>query len=172
MDFSEKTLQEEDIFIGSIIDVKLQTVELPNKKIAKREIVRHPGGVAILAFKDSSTIIMVEQFRKPFDSMMLEIPAGKLEKGENIEECGKRELEEETGYKAKKFEYLGKMVSSPGFCDECIYIFKAQELYIGTIGGDEDEFINVKEINIDKVKQMIKTGEIIDGKSICSLMFI
>ena len=86
--------------------------------------------------------------------------------------CGRRELEEETGYKSNKFTYLGKIVTSPGFCDECIYIYKAEELYKGNIGGDEDEFINNYEIKLDRLREMIKNGEIIDGKTIAALTFL
>lgn len=171
MEYFEKTLNEKLLYDGKIIKLKLQDVELQNGRKTKREIVNHPGGVAILAFKDENTILMVEQFRKPIEKMILEIPAGKLEAGENPETCGRRELEEETGYRAEKFTYLGQIVSSPGFCDEVIHIFKAEKLYKGQIGGDEDEFINVMEIKKDKVIEMIKNGEIIDAKTICALRY-
>ncbi|MEW8954939.1 NUDIX hydrolase [Clostridium sp.] len=172
MKFLEKTLKENLIYEGKIITLVKQKVELPNGLESEREIVRHPGGVAILAFKDEETILLVEQFRKPIDNMLIEIPAGKLEKGEDPKECGIRELEEETGYKAGKFTYLGKFVTAPGFCDEYIYLFKAEDLYNGVKGGDDDEFINLREINISKVKEMIKSGEIEDSKTIAALMYI
>lgn len=173
MDFFEKTLDSKNVYKGKIIEVNIQTVELPNGKKSNREIVNHPGGVAILAYKNIDTLLLVEQFRKPIEKKLLELPAGKLEKGEDIELCGVRELEEETGYKAKKFEYLGKIVTSPGFCDEYIYIYKAEDLYKGNDNlGDEDEFINVKEIKIDKIKEMIKNSEIIDAKTISAFMMI
>lgn len=171
MDLTEKTLDTKNIYRGKIIEVNLKTVQLPNGKKAKREIVNHPGGVAILAYKDKDTILLVEQFRKPVEKKLLELPAGKIEKGEEIEICGIRELEEETGYKANKFKYLGKIVTSPGFCDEYIYIYKAEDLYKGNMGlEDEDEFINVKELKVDKVKEMIKKGEIVDAKTISAFM--
>jgi NTP pyrophosphohydrolases including oxidative damage repair enzymes len=173
MDFNERTVETKNIFKGKIIDVNLHTVELPNGKKASREIVNHPGGVAIIAYKDKDTVVLVEQFRKPIEKNILELPAGKIEKGEDIELCGIRELEEETGYRAKEFKYLGKVVSSPGFCDEYIYIYMAEGLYKGQDNlGDEDEFINVREIKIDKIKEMIKSGEIIDAKTISAFMMI
>lgn len=172
MKFYEKTLEEANKYNGKIIKLDVRIVELPDGNTSTREIVKHPGGVAILAFKDADTILLVEQFRNPLGDTLLEIPAGKIEPNEDIELCGRRELEEETGYRSNKFTYLGKIVTSPGFCDECIYIYKAEELYEGNIGGDEDEFINVKEIKIKKLKEMIKNGEIIDGKTISSLAFI
>ncbi|WPC40892.1 NUDIX hydrolase [Clostridium sp. JS66] len=171
MQFEEKTLLNENIYKGKIIEVNLKTVELPNGKEAKREIINHPGGVAILAYKDKDTILLVEQFRKPLERNLLELPAGKIERGEEPKICGIRELEEETGYKANKFSYLGKIVTSPGFCDEYIYLYKAEDLYKGSTGlQDEDEFINVKELKIDIVKEMIKKGEIIDAKTISAFM--
>ena len=172
MIFNEKTINEVNEFTGKILKLDVRTVELPNGKTSKREIVKHPGGVAILAFKDKDTVLLVEQFRNPLGKTILEIPASKLEPNEEIEVCGRRELEEETGYKSNKFTYLGKIVTSPGFCDECIYIYKAEELYKGNIGGDEDEFINNYEIKLDRLREMIKNGEIIDGKTIAALTFL
>lgn len=173
MNFNEKTLEVKNIYKGKIIDVNVHTVELPNGRKSSREIVNHSGGVAIIAYKDKDTILLVEQFRKPIEKIILELPAGKIEKDEDIELCGIRELEEETGYKAKEFSYLGKMVTSPGFCNEYIYIYKAENLYKGKDNlGDEDEFINVREMKIEKIKEMIKNGEIIDAKTISAFMLL
>lgn len=173
MNFNEKTLEVKNIYKGKIIDVNVHTVELPNGRKSGREIVNHSGGVAIIAYKDKDTILLVEQFRKPIEKIILELPAGKIEKDEDIELCGIRELEEETGYKAKEFSYLGKVVTSPGFCNEYIYIYKAENLYKGKDNlGDEDEFINVREMKIEKIKEMIKSGEIIDAKTISAFMFL
>jgi len=171
MEYFEKTIKEKEIYNGQIISLKVAEVEVPNNIKALRELVSHPGGVGILAYIDKDTILLVQQFRKPFEKVMLEIPAGKLEKGENPEECGRRELEEETGYLAKKFTYLGRIVSSPGFCNEVIHLFKATELYCGKIGGDQDEFISLHKIKKEKVLQMIKNGDIVDAKTISSFMF-
>lgn len=173
MNFNEKTLEVKNIYKGKIIDVNVHTVELPNGRKSSREIVNHSGGVAIIAYKDKDTILLVEQFRKPIEKIILELPAGKIEKDEDIELCGIRELEEETGYKAKEFSYLGKIVTSPGFCNEYIYIYKAENLYKGKDNlGDEDEFINVREMKIEKIKEMIKSGEITDAKTISAFMFL
>lgn len=172
MDLFEKTITEEKIYEGEFIDVFNQKVRLPNGKELTRDIIRHPGGVGILAFTDDNKVILVEQFRKALDRVLLEIPAGKIEKGEDIEFCGRRELEEETGYIAKEFNYLGKIATTPGFTDEYIYLFKAENLSKGNINRDEDEFINVKEIPVKTVKEMIKSGEIIDGKTLAVFMLI
>ncbi|GAA0743420.1 NUDIX hydrolase [Clostridium oceanicum] len=170
MDFFEKTLEEKDIYKGKIIDVKVQKVKLPNGKESKREIVRHQGGVAVIAYKNEKEIFMVKQFRKPIDMEILEIPAGKIEKGEDKKICAERELEEEIGYKAKKWTYMGKVVTSPGFCDEYIYLYKAENLYKGEDGlNDEDEFIDIIEVKVDEIRELIKKGKIIDAKSICAM---
>lgn len=172
MKFGEVTVEEELFYKGKVVKLYLQKVKLINGKYSNREIIRHPGGVAILAFKDKDTILMVEQYRKALEKVILELPAGKLEPGENTEVCGRRELEEETGYKANSFELLGKIVTTPGFCDEYITLYKAENLYTGKIGGDEDEFIDVKEVKLSDIKTMIKNGTIIDAKTISAFMYL
>lgn len=172
MDLTEKTLSEEYLFKGKIIKLKIQQVQLPNGKIHSREIIEHPGAVAIIPFLDDNRIILVEQYRKPLDKVLLEIPAGKIDKNEEIESCGIRELEEETGFKPGKFEYLGKIAVAPGFADEVVYIYKATELFKGKINRDEDEFLNIKILTIDDVKSMVKSGDIIDGKTIAALAYL
>lgn len=172
MNFGEETVDKKKIYEGKIIELYLHKVKLQNGKFTEREVVLHPGGVAILAYKDSETILMVEQYRKPIERVLLELPAGKLEKNENTSDCGKRELEEETGYKAKCFRYLGKIVTSPGFCNEYIYLYKAENLYAGKIGRDDDEFLNVREFKIKDIKNMIKSGQIIDAKTISCFMYL
>lgn len=167
---NEKTLSEKNIYDGNIIKVKVQKVSLLEGKTGTREIVRHPGGVGILAFKDKNTILMVKQFRKPIEKAIYEIPAGKLEPNEDIEKSARRELKEETGYTSNKFEYMGKIVSSPGFCDEYIHLFKAEELTPGETDFDDGEFIDLYEVSIDDAKKMVKDGQIIDAKTICALM--
>ncbi|MCR1934203.1 NUDIX hydrolase [Clostridium tepidum] len=171
MNFYEKTLEEQEIYKGKIINVVKQKVKLPNGKESFKEIVRHPGAVAILAYKDENTILLTKQFRKAIDKSTFEIPAGKIEEGEEFETSAMRELEEETGFKAKNMKYLGKIVTSPGFSDEYIYIYKAFDLYKGKDNmQDEDEFIDLIEISIDDLKKYIKNGKVIDGKTISAVM--
>lgn len=172
MDLLEKVLSEEYRYNGKSINLKVQTVELPNGKTGIREIVEHPGAVAIVPFVDNDKIVLVEQYRKALDMVLLEIPAGKINKEETAEVCGIRELEEETGYKARSFEYLGKIAPAPGFTNEIVYIYKAINLYEGKINRDEDEFINLRIYSIDEVKNMIKNGEIIDGKTVAALSLL
>ncbi|MHC1721153.1 MAG: NUDIX hydrolase [Clostridiaceae bacterium] len=171
MDYTEKTLSVRKIYEGKILDLEEVEVSLPNGGSAKREIVRHNGAVAIIAYKDPETVLLVEQYRKPVERVMLEVPAGKIEKGEDAAICAKRELEEETGFKSDSFTYLGKIIASPGFCDECIYIYKAENLYKGddTL-GDEDEFINLIEAKTVEIRKLIKEGVIEDAKTICAFM--
>lgn len=172
MKLVEKTISEEYKYKGRIINLKVQQVELPNGRISSREIIEHPGAVAIVPFLDDNTIILVEQFRKAIDEVILEIPAGKIDKGEAPEICGIRELEEETGYRARNFQYLGKFVTTPGFTDQVIYLYKATDLYKGKTNMDEDEFINLKTFKLDEIKEMVKKGQIIDGKTVAALAYL
>lgn len=172
MDLKEKTLEEKVVYEGSFLKMINAKVELPNGKVATRDILKHPGAVGILAYIDSDNIIMVEQYRKPVEKVLLEIPAGKIDIGEEPLKCAVRELEEETGYKSNDIEYLGKIASAPGFCDEYLYLYKATNLYKGNVNFDDDEFINLKTFNVNEVKQMIKDGKIEDAKTIAIFMFI
>lgn len=172
MNLEEKTIEEDLKYEGSFIKVVKQVVKLPDGNTSTRDIVRHPGGVAVAALFDDDTILLVEQYRKPIDKVTLELPAGKRENGDDPKICGIRELEEETGLKAEKFEFLGKIATSPGFCDEYIYLYKAEGLYKGQINRDDDEFINVKKIKIKEFKEMIRRGEITDAKTIAALSYL
>ncbi|GIM27933.1 ADP-ribose pyrophosphatase [Clostridium polyendosporum] len=171
-DLYEKTIKEELVYQGDYLTIVNSIVELPNGKQAKRDMIRHPGAVAILAFIDDDKILMVEQFRKPVEKILLEIPAGKINIGEDPLQCAKRELEEETGYKSDSFVYLGKFAPAPGFCDEYIHLFKATKLASGKACFDDDEFINVKIYSIKEIKNMIKEGKIEDAKTMASLIYI
>lgn len=169
----EKTISKEQIYNGKIIDLYVEEVELPNKKIGKREVVKHPGAVAVLAVTDEGKILMVEQFRKPLEKTIIEIPAGKLEKGEDPLECAKRELLEETGYSCEKIESIGSFYTSPGFADELIYLFFTDTLVKkGAQMTDEDEFLNVMEVSVDEARQMVKDERIHDAKTAYGVMYM
>lgn len=172
MDLQEKIIKEKLIYKGGFLDILNVDVTLPDGKSASRDVVKHPGATAIIAFLDEENIILVEQFRLALNKIMLEIPAGKLNKNEETKECARRELQEETGYIANNLEYLGCIATAPGFCDEIIYLYKATDLTLGDKHEDEDEFTNVKVININRVKEMIKKGEIIDGKTISIFTYL
>ncbi|WP_294355263.1 NUDIX hydrolase [uncultured Clostridium sp.] len=172
MDFTEKIIDRKDVFQGDFLRVEHLKVELPDGNIGDRDVVRHPGAVALLAFVDDETIVLVEQFRVAVNKTMLEIPAGKLENGEEPLEAAKRELEEETGFKAGRLEHLGYILTGAGFTDEKIHIYKASELYKGVKGGDDDEFIEVKTYKLDEIKTLIKEGQIVDAKTISAFMYL
>lgn len=172
MKLYENTIKETLIYNGNYLDIINVEVELPNGNKSNRDIIKHPGACAIIAFLDDTSIILIEQFRKPLEKNILEIPAGKLNKNEEPLLCAHRELEEETGYKAKDMTYLGSIATAPGFCDEIIHLYKATNLYKGTKSCDEDEFTEVKFFTLDEVKNMIKQGEIIDTKTISILAYL
>lgn len=170
MEFKEKTLDSQMMYDGRIIKVYKDNVELADGKKSFREVVRHSGGVIILAFKDEDTILLVKQYRYPIGETVLELPAGKLEKGEDPFEAAKRELEEETGYCANKWTDLGYINTSPGFSDEKLYLYLAQDLEYTHCHPDEGEIIQAFEYKYDDVLKMIDNGEINDAKTICGLM--
>lgn len=172
MNLNEEILNEKLIHKGNFMDFVNIDVKLPNGKNANRDVIKHPGACAVIAFLDSENIILVEQFRLPLNKTLLEIPAGKLNKKEDPMDCAKRELQEETGYVAKEIEYLGSIATAPGFCDEIIHLYKALNLSLGEKNEDEDEFTSVKVLNINDLKEMIKKGEIIDGKTISVLSYL
>lgn len=172
MKFYETTLKETSIYNGNYLNLINIEVELPNGNLSNRDIIKHPGACAIIPFINENEVILVEQFRKPLERTLLEIPAGKLNKNEPPITCAHRELEEETGYKAKNMIYLGKIATAPGFCDEIIHLFKATNLYNGTKSCDEDEFTDIKIFTLDEIKDMIRNGDIIDTKTISILSFL
>lgn len=172
MNLYESTIKETLIYNGNYLNLINIEVELPNGNKVNRDIIKHPGACAIIAFLDESSIILIEQFRKPLEKTILEIPAGKINKNEKPILCAHRELEEETGYKAKEMTYLGSIATAPGFCDEIIHLYKATKLYKGIKSCDEDEFTQVNIFSLDEVKRMIKKGEIIDTKTISILAYL
>ncbi|NGQ94666.1 NUDIX hydrolase [Brevibacillus sp. SYP-B805] len=165
----ERTIASETIYDGRIIQVKVDQVVLPNGKTAKREIVHHPGAVAVLPLTDDGKMIAVRQFRKPLELTIVEIPAGKLEKGEDPLACAKRELEEETGYHAEHFEHLSSFYTSPGFADELLHLYVATGLKAGTTRLDEDEFVEVLALTLEEAHELHRTGKIRDAKTVLAL---
>lgn len=170
MDLSEKEVSRRYIYNGRIISLREDEVTLPDGKPAKREVVEHPGGVCVAALTDDRKLLMVRQYRRPYDEVILEIPAGKLDKGEDHRDCGMRELREETGFSAGHFEYFGHMYPTPGFCDEKIHIYFAWDLKQGERDPDEDEFLDVEEIPFDEVFDMVMKNEIKDAKTIAAVL--
>jgi len=168
-DLYEKTIASQSIYEGKIIRVKVDEVLLPNGKTAKREIVRHPGAVAVLPLTDDGKLVTVRQFRKALEKTIVEIPAGKLEPGEEPLVCAARELEEETGYTADRFEHLSSFYTSPGFADELLHVYVATGLKKGASRPDEDEFVEILELTLEEARELHKSGDICDAKTVVSL---
>ena len=170
MNLNEITIKKNYVYNGKIINVRSDDALLPNGKPCKREVVEHPGGVCVAAINEKNQIIFVKQYRYPYGKIILEVPAGKLEKGEDPLECGKRELKEETGAEADYYFSLGELYPTPGYCGETIYMFGAKIKSIDIPSPDEDEFVETIAIDIDKAVEMVKNGEIKDAKTqICVL---
>jgi ADP-ribose pyrophosphatase len=166
MDFEEKTLISEYIYKGRIISLRKDMVKLPNDHEATREVVEHPGGVCVVPLTDDGQLLFVRQFRYPYKEVLLELPAGKLDKiGEDPLECGKRELREETGSTAEKYTFLGEFYPSAGFSNEVLYLYLAQGLDDGASQPDEDEFLETVRIPLDEAVRMVLDNEIADAKT-------
>ena len=165
MVLNEKTISVEEIFKGKIIDVTVEQVELINGEHSTREVVHHNGGVCVVPVDDEGNIYMVKQFRYPFKTVLLEVPAGKLEKGEDHRICGIRELKEEIGAEAEKIEYLGCVYPTVAYDTEVIHMYMATGLTFGEQSLDDDEFIDVVKMPLQKAYEMVMANEIPDAKS-------
>ncbi len=171
MDKKEITLNSKKIYNGRIIDLKVEEVLLPNGKTAGREIVEHRGAVAVLPLTKDGKVIMVEQYRKPAEQELWEIPAGKLEQDETPEECARRELEEETGYKGHIRNLFG-FYTSPGFSNEFLYLYVAADLVRGKQHLDPDEFLDIREFTVDELKDLALSGMIKDAKTLIAIEYL
>lgn len=170
MDFTEKTVATERIYDGKILKLRVDKVLLPNGELAQRELIEHQGGVGIVALDENMNVYLVEQFRKPYEKNLLEIPAGKIDKGEDPEMCGRRELREEVGCTAEAFEYLGKNYPSVGYTNETTHIYLAKGLKEESQKLDEDEFLNVYKMPITEVIEKIMNNEISDSKTVMGIL--
>lgn len=169
MIFEEKTMKCERVYEGKILNLKIETVELPDKKYSKREIVEHPNGVGIIPIIDDKNMIMVKQYRKAVEKIMLEIPAGILEVNEEPRDAALRELKEETGFDADEIKYMMEFYTSPGYCDEKIYLFLAEDLKEGEAIPDSEESVEHEVYAIDELVKMVNRGEIVDSKTIIGI---
>lgn len=166
MNLSEKQLSKEYIFNGRVINLRRDTALLPNGKTAIREVIEHNGGVCVAALTDNDEVLMVRQFRYPYFEIVPEIPAGKRDsKDEDPLSCGMRELREETGAVAERFIPLGELYPTPGYCGEIIWMYAATGLTFGEQDTDEDEFLSVERVPLEKAVEMILNGEIKDAKT-------
>lgn len=173
--FEEKTIERKEIYHGAIIDVAVDDVRLPDGKLAKRELVFHPGGVGIIAFDDQNRLLLVKQFRKPLEKVILEIPAGKIdpEESQTPERTAARELEEETGYRAGKLKHVSSMYLSPGFANEIMHIYHAIDLQKveNPLAQDEDEVLELYALTFAEAKQAIDDQLICDAKTMYEIQY-
>lgn len=165
MKLEEKTVESELKYDGKIVKLFVDKAEVENGDIVKREVIKHPGGVCVVPLDEDENVIFVRQFRYPHKRVFLEIPAGKLEYGENHRECGLRELKEETGCVCDSFEYLGNLVPTPAYDTEIIHMYLARGLHAGEQNLDKDEFLETEKIPLKKAAEMIMKNEIADAKT-------
>ncbi len=165
MDLREKTLSSTTAYQGRLLRFRLDTAQLPDGQQASREVIEHPGGVGVVAVTDAGEVLLVRQFRYPYGKILTEIPAGKRDPGEQPEQTGRRELAEETGYRADSFTYLGQVYPTPGYCDEVIHLYLATGLTAGDTHPDEDEFLEVEHRPLEVAVQQVLAGDFADAKT-------
>ncbi len=170
MDMTEKKLSSKLVYEGRILRLHVDTVELPNGKEATREVADHPGGVAIVAIDAQDNVLTVKQYRYVFSRVMEEIPAGKLEPGEDPHDAALRELREETGASPERFTDLGELIVSPGAYGEVLHLYLAEGLEIGAQSPDEDEFLDVRRTPFDEMVRRVTSGELRDAKTVAGIL--
>ena len=170
MDYTETLVHHINGYNGLIINTTLDRVVLQNGEHTLREVVEHPGGVTIIPIDDEGFVYCVRQFRYPMSEHLLEVPAGKLEPGEDPLQCAIRELSEETGISASEYIDLGKVYPSPGFCRETLYIYMARGLSHGTAHPDVNEFLDVEKIHLDELVRLIMDNEMTDAKTVIAVL--
>lgn len=170
MNFGEKTIESDYLYRGKVITLRKDKIEQSDGKQYIREIVEHNGGVGIVAITPEGKIILVSQFRKPFDEVLVEIPAGKLEINEEPYNCAVRELEEETGYKPLDLELMTTIYPSPGFLSEKLYIYFCNKMEKGKINFDEGENLLSHYIDFEEALDKVYSGEIKDAKTIVGIL--
>ena len=170
MELTEKTLSRRDIFEGKVVSLHVDTVELPDGKTSIREVVEHVDGVAVLALDEDNNVLTVTQYRYVFAKPMLELPAGKLDGGEEPRIGALRELKEETGAVPDTLESLGHIVLSPGCFGETLHLFLARGLHMGQQHLDEGEFLNVERIPFDELYRRCMDGDVDDAKTVTAVL--
>jgi len=166
----EKTLSRRLVYDGRAVRLRIDTVRMPSGRETTREIVEHGDCVAIIAVDDEDNILLVNQFRKPVEKRLLEIPAGGIEPGEEPVDCVRRELREETGFLPQKLERLGGFYSSPGYCTEYLHLYLATDLIPSPLQAEDSESIRLVRVPLGQIPSLITSGEICDAKSIAGLL--
>ncbi len=161
-----------NIYSGRVITLNVDTVRLPNGLTVDLETIRHPGAAAVVPMKEDGTVVLIKQFRHAAGGFIYEIPAGKLDPGEDPLHCAARELEEEVGYRASSFQLLSSIFTAPGFADEVIHVYKATGLTKGRQHLDRDEVLEVIEMPLEHAIRQIQDGTIRDGKTIVGLQAV
>lgn len=162
----------QDPFRGRIVTLRIETHRLPDGRTADFEVVRHPGGAAVLPILPDGRLVLIRQLRPVVGETLWEIPAGRLEPGEAPETCVRRELREEAGYAAGRLEKLGEMLTAPGFCDEVVHLFVARDLQPVECAPEEDEVIEAIPVPLAEALAMVRRGEIRDGKTQLALLLL
>ena len=158
------------VWRGDYLSVEDTTVRLPNGSLGHRDIVRHPGAVAVIALTDDGKIVLVHQYRTPLEQVTVEIPAGKMEPGEDPATAAARELMEETGYLAERMAYLGPIAPAPGYSDELLHLYMAMGLSFVGASPDDDEFINVDLVDLNEMVDRVLDGKVIDAKTVVGIL--
>lgn len=167
---TETILDSRMVWRGDCLSVEDTTVRLPNGSLGHRDIVRHPGAVAVIALTDDGKIVLVHQYRTPLEQVTVEIPAGKMEPGEDPATAAARELMEETGYLAERMAYLGPIASAPGYSDELLHLYMAMGLSFVGASPDDDEFINVDLVDLNEMVDQVLDGKVIDAKTVVGIL--
>ena len=169
VELNEKEIKREELYAGTLLKLRRDTIELPSGKQATREVIEHPGAIAIVAVTKDKQLIFVRQFRTAVGEVLYEIPAGVPHKNESGADCAKRELEEETGYRAKKVSHVWQGYATPGYSDELIQYYFAEDLEQVGQKTDEDEFIEIELIEIKCCPELVKQGKIKDNKTLIGI---
>ncbi|MEA4932081.1 MAG: NUDIX hydrolase [Lawsonibacter sp.] len=171
MDLTERMVSSKTVFEGKIVTVTVDQARLPNGNVSTREVVYHPGGVAILPLDEKNQVTLVRQYRYPIGQMLLELPAGKLDHGAEKRLLGaQRELSEEAGLEAAEWTYLGYILASPGFCDEVLHMYLARGLTSVSQHPDEDEFLDVVTMPFGDLAEQVMDGTIADAKTVATVL--
>jgi len=167
---TEHLVESRTVFAGKVLTVRCDRVRLPDGGEAIREVVKHPGAVAIVPVTAAGEVVLVRQYRYPVGCPLLEVPAGKLDRGERPEDCARRELEEETGFSAGRLEHLATFFTAPGFTDEVMHLYLARELVPTAQNTDGDEFIDVEFYTPAQIRALVASKEINDAKTLAGLL--